>query len=145
MPPRRGRLKTYELIAWSEMHQKCCNPKHLQYKNYGAKGIRVCDRWQSFDTFVSDMGLRLSDKVLARKDITKGFNPENCVWANRGEYIGCRTPAPIMELDGKQKTLAEWCKKYKVSENVVRGRLYLNWTLDLALRTPVGKYERRTL
>jgi hypothetical protein len=136
---RRGRSRTLEYTTWSDMRQRCSNPKHLYYKLYGGAGITVCARWDSFDAFMEDMGPRPFEMVLARKDITLGYTPGNCLWASRGEYVGNRRPTPIMEIDGEKKPLPEWCKKFKISENVVRGRLYNGWNLGKALATPVQK------
>jgi len=75
---------TYE--AWCSMKTRCYNPRSANYKYYGARGISVCDRWDLFDNFLSDMGERPSpDLSLDRINNELGYFPENCRWATRSE------------------------------------------------------------
>jgi len=62
------------------MRQRCSNPKSPDYKWYGALGVRVCDRWQSFEAFFADMGPS-NGLTLERLDPFKGYEPGNCCWA----------------------------------------------------------------
>lgn len=80
---------------WSMMKQRCNNPKHTYYYLYGARGVRVCDRWLSFENFVRDMGERPSPKhTIDRYPNKKGnYEPGNVRWAlpaeqnkNKGKY-----------------------------------------------------------
>lgn len=73
--------KTY--YVWVEMRQRCSNPDNPSYKYYGAKGVTVCERWQtSYPNFRSDMGERPYGFTLERLDTCGNYEPRNCVWAS---------------------------------------------------------------
>lgn len=70
--------------VWAEMIRRCTNPKNRRYEDYGGRGIEVCDRWRSFDSFIEDMGMRPSPRfTLERLNNNAGYNPQNCCWAPR--------------------------------------------------------------
>ncbi|OOV05801.1 AP2 domain-containing protein [Rhodoferax fermentans] len=67
--------------TWVLMRQRCDNPNNPAYRHYGGRGITVCERWQSFENFALDMGMKPSQKhSLEREDNDKGYSPENCKW-----------------------------------------------------------------
>jgi hypothetical protein len=75
---------TTEYACWVNVIHRCTNPHHHDYADYGKRGIGVCDRWLKFENFYDDMGRKLTDKhVLERKDKSKGYSPENCLWSTR--------------------------------------------------------------
>lgn len=69
---------------WTMMHVRCTNPHHVSYKDYGGRGIKVCERWSTFEQFYKDMHPRPSmDHTLDRQDPNGNYTPENVQWATK--------------------------------------------------------------
>lgn len=80
-----GRTGSPEYESWRGMRERCTNPKNKRFKDYGGRGIKVCDRWGQFENFYADMGVRPIGKTLDRKDNDGDYEPSNCCWATDAE------------------------------------------------------------
>lgn len=79
-----GRASEYEI--WNQMIQRCNNPRTKSWKNYGGRGISVCERWRTFENFLADMGRRLTPNLSIDRINNDGdYEPSNCRWATRAE------------------------------------------------------------
>lgn len=130
---------TPEYRTWCSVLRRCYNPKVLGYKNYGGRGITVCDRWKSsYENFLGDMGRRPSAKHSLERENNDGhYDPGNCVWATRIEQNNNRRSSHRITYKGVTRTAAEWLRSGELSQTVVN-RLRRGWSGADALALPRG-------
>lgn len=80
-----GKHGTPEYSSWTSMRKRCSNPNNTNWKYYGGRGITVCDRWNSFENFLEDMGTRSPGMSIDRINSSGNYEPDNCRWATRVE------------------------------------------------------------
>lgn len=132
--------------VWQAMKSRCYNPKDSHYRNYGARGITVIDRWlESFSNFFDDMGERpFVGATLERVDNSKGYSKANCKWATRHEQMANTRASRILTYNGETKCIAEWARSIGVNSKTIHYRLNQGWPLAKALTTPATPAEERT-
>lgn len=95
---KHGYFGTPTYRSWDTLIQRCTNPASTNFPRYGARGIRVCDRWLKFEHFLADMGERPLGLSIERRDNEKGYEPGNCVWATaREQRMNQRRPTLTMQ------------------------------------------------
>lgn len=113
-----GKTNTPIYRIWSSMKKRCLNPNDKGYKNYGGRGISVCDRWvQSFENFLADVGEPPPNCDLDRTNNEKGYSPENCKWVSRSENAFNRRRSP---KNKSGKTGVCWNKLHKKWQATIR-------------------------
>lgn len=118
-----------EYRTWANMIYRCHNKNSEQFKNYGARGIYVCDRWRSFENFLIDMGKRPVGKFsIERKNNSLGYSPENCKWGTQTEQANNRRSGRILTVDGESKTVSEWSRVVGIHFDIIHKRIARGWT-----------------
>jgi hypothetical protein len=139
----KGGRHSPEHATWTNMLQRC-RPESADRAMYFDRGIRVCDRWLTFDNFIADMGPRPVGGSLDRRDNAKGYSPDNCRWATASEQARNRRSARLVTALGETMTLAAWAERTGINYATLKQRLKLGWSPDRAMSEPVGPSNRRT-
>lgn len=105
---KHGLSRSPEYVVWKGMRQRCNNPCSMSYVDYGARGIKICDRWNDFDLFLTDMGKRPSLlHTIERLDNDLNYEPLNCVWATRQQQGKNTRRVKRIPFEGKHITINE--------------------------------------
>lgn len=131
----RNRMKTHdksytpEHKIWRGLLWRCSDKNQADYKNYGALGIKVCDRWSnSFENFLEDMGDRPIDKhVMGRIDTTGNYEPNNCSWMTKKESCSHSKLNKCLTIGDKTLTIMEWVEISGTNYKTLTNRLYKGW------------------
>lgn len=140
-----GMTESTEYEIWSSMKKRCNNPNNAAYKNYGGRGIKVCERWESFENFLSDMGPRPAGMSIDRIDNNKGYSPENCRWADKISQSNNRRNVKTYTVCNVTGTVAELCRHFGMPKGTVWARLKANWDIDRVFTKPVDVSKGRHL
>ena len=109
---------------WRNMLDRCLNPNSTSYKNYGNRGITVCNTWLKFSNFYKDMGSRItSSHSLDRIDNNKGYCKENCKWSTRKEQARNKRNTRKVTYNKLTKPLVTWCEELNLNYDVVLQRI----------------------
>ncbi len=143
MNKTHGLYQSAEYYAYHAMKQRCYNPKNPEYKNYGARGIRVSQEWlKSFLNFYADMGPKpASNLSLERKNNFKGYSNSNCRWATPAEQNLNFRRNKIVTFKGQSMPAKSVMEKTGMSSNTDRNRIYRRlrdgWSHEDAFLVPV--------
>ena len=112
--------------VWRSMFKRCYNESQKSYKNYGGRGIVVCDAWhgkEGFAQFCKDMGKRTEGDTIDRIDVNGNYEPSNCRWANREEQANNKRTSRYLTASGKTMTLAQWARELGCTPSAILLRL----------------------
>jgi hypothetical protein len=122
--------------AWVGMHQRCSNPSGPNWKHYGGRGIRVCQRWNDLHAFLADMGHPEPNQTLGRIDNDGPYEPANCRWETQEQQNENTRRNRFLTWDGRTQILKHWAKEYDLAPRRLSERLKRGWSLERALTTP---------
>lgn len=142
-----------EYGIWVGMHIRCYYPSQPGFRNYGGKGVGICDRWrrrahsragEEFLAFLADMGPCPSDKhTIDRVDNDRGYEPGNCRWATFKEQQRHRSNNNVIEFNGRAQCASAWAEETGIHVTTITSRLKLGWSVEDALCVPARKLNRR--
>lgn len=126
---------------WVTMKGRCQNPNDKSYKNYGGRGIKVCNRWQKYENFKKDMlSTYFKGASIERIDVNGHYELVNCKWIKLSEQAKNRRDTIRYTFDGKTKALTEWAKELKVSYGLLYDRIIRRgWSVLKAFTQPIKK------
>lgn len=135
--PRHGMADSRVHRSWMSMLDRCTRKTCSAYKNYGGRGIVVCERWQVFENFLADMGLPPQGFEIDRIDNEGNYEPNNCRWASTKQQSRNRRVNLIVEIDGVRKCVADWADQSGIKYHTIYRRLRVGVTAKEAVFGPV--------
>lgn len=140
-----GMSKTRIYGIWKGIHNRCENNNIPQYADWGGRGIKVCEEWQTFEPFYEwamANGYR-DDLTIDRKDNDGDYCPDNCRWTTRKEQALNRRSNTFITYSGITKHISEWDKDIgSLKSGRVRARLNAGWSVEKAVTTLVVHRKR---
>ncbi|MHB8815449.1 MAG: hypothetical protein ACYDAE_19565 [Steroidobacteraceae bacterium] len=130
-------------LSWQRMKSRCLNPNDKDYRHYGGRGIRVCERWLKFENFLADMGERPAGTQLDRRENNGHYEPGNCRWITKKQNSRNRRRSVMVTVDGVTRCAAEWAELKGLPLETVSARLKRGWSAERAVNTPLdARYSR---
>jgi hypothetical protein len=126
--------------TWKSLRNRCFNPRNARYKDYGARGITVDERWAEFPAF-RDWALASGFKpglTVDRVDVDGPYAPENCRLVPMAAQARNRRDTVRLEAFGQTKLALEWAEdpRCSVSARTLRGRVQRGWPAEAAISRP---------
>lgn len=144
---KHGLAGTKIYYAWHSMLERCYNPRNGNFRNYGARGITVCDEWrndiQAFYKWAMQNGYDKQAEGLScsidRIDVNGNYEPNNCRWVNQVVQANNRRTNKLFVYKGNTYTMAELARKTGVNYGLLKNRLLHGWAVDMAVSREVKK------
>lgn len=132
-----GETKTRLYGIWAGMKKRCYNENAYNYSGYGARGIRICDEWQSYEAFKKwSMENGYSDNLsIDRINVNGDYTPDNCRWADYCTQANNRRSTAYYTYNGEKYTISQLSEKYGVPHKKLYKRLYNGWSVERAINT----------
>jgi hypothetical protein len=134
---KHGKTHSKEFRTLSYMKARCYNPNLKCYKNYGGRGIKICDRWldkeNGFLNFFTDMGECPEGYSIERINNDGNYCPENCKWIPLSEQAKNKRNVVNLTFKGETLNMNEWSKKLNVDADTIRNRFKNGWNVEEVL------------
>ena len=126
------------------MIERCENPTNGSYKNYGAKGIKVCEEWHDYENF-KNWALNKGYKEglsIDRIDNYDNYYPENCRWVSFIEQQNNKRNNHYITYNNKTQTMTDWARELGTNYQTIIARLKRGWTEQEAVSIPIGEKRK---
>lgn len=130
---KHGKSSSIEFRTWTHLRGRCNNPTDSAYAGYGGRGIKVCERWDSFANFLADMGPRPKGTSIDRIDNDGDYCPENCRWASSTQQGRNRRTTRMVEWEGRRLSLSDFCDQMRLNYERVYHRVQRGYTIEQAI------------
>jgi hypothetical protein len=137
---------TPEYRSWMGMRGRCYNPGNTKWERYGGRGIEVCERWNSFENFLADMGLRPPGTSIDRINNDGDYEPGNCRWATHSVQARNRSATSATSgwsrgggqivVNGVSKTATQWARQVGINPKTIMRRITSGWAPEVAISKP---------
>lgn len=135
---KHGFAHTPMYNVWSEIKERCLNPNNKSYKNYGGRGIVMCEEWLDYMNFHRDMVSTYREGLtIERVGNDKGYSKSNCIWADINVQANNKRKNHFIEYAGERLTISQMARKHNMKPYIVQKRIYKGWSVEKALTTPV--------
>ncbi len=130
--------------TWNNMMARCYKPELEVYKNYGGRGICVCEEWHDFLGFLLGVGPRPGPEYsLDRVDVNGNYEPGNCRWATPAQQANNTRWNVFIEWRGERKTISQWARAIGISVNILHHRIRrAGMSIEEAANMPVIKRDK---
>lgn len=143
-----GLSNTREYRKWVNIKKRCYDPSYAAYKNYGGRGIKMCDQWHnSFEAFYKWIKEHRTsdDQSIDRIDNNGDYSPDNCRMTDAKVQANNRRMCHYYSHDGKTQTLMQWCEELGLDYKRTHNRIFkLGWDFEKAISVPVDINKRNT-
>lgn len=140
---RHGRWSTPLYRRWASMLQRCNNTKNPEYKNYGGRGISVCQEWHNFPCFMEwALGAGYAPSLtIDRIDNNLGYGPENCRWVTQKTNNNNKRTCKTFKFFGELLTVSQASEKFGIDRGTLQHRIFRKrWSPEDAVTRPVRNY-----
>ena len=144
-------MKTRLSNIFHNMKQRCYNPNDINYKNYGGRGIKLCDEWNDREIARNVKGMNTKGFIafkewslkngyadnltIDRIDVNGDYSPENCRWVSGKVQNNNRRNNHYITYNGKTQSLTLWCSELHLNYYKIQTRLRMGWSVEKAFET----------
>jgi len=139
---KHGKSRTKIYQVYRDMKARCYNPNCKPYKNYGGRGIKICNEWKNNFKIFYDWAINngyQDNLTIDRIDVNGNYEPSNCRWVNKYIQSRNRRTNRYITYNNETHCITDWAEIYGIRKDIIKYRLEHNWSIEKTLTTPVAK------